>query len=91
MFNEVDQEYSYIEEVRENVFPDDPLAFNSIQFRGKLTRVSGGAAFRVQKLNLGFQVGVLIGDLEQQTSITFVDEKGDNVSQSTRRSKSILI
>jgi hypothetical protein len=87
VFNEVDQEYRYVEEVRENVFPDDPLAFNTIQFRGKLTRISAGAAFQIKKLNLGFQAGLLTGDLEQAVSVTFVDDQGDNFSQTTQRSK----
>ena len=88
VFNEVDQEYQYVEEVRENVFPDDPLAFNAIQFSGKLTRISGGAAFQVNRLNLGVQAGVLTGNLDQRASVTFVDEKDENLSQSTTRSKS---
>ena len=87
-FNEVDQEYEYIEEVRENVFPDDPLAFNAIQFSGKLTRISAGAAFQVDRLSLGLQAGVLTGNLDQRTSVTFVDVKDENLSQSTTRSKS---
>jgi len=85
-FEEVDQSYEYNEEVRENIFPDDPLAVNHIKFDGQLTRYSFGAAFQVaEPLDVGFQVGILQGELDQEESITFLQPPQFDISESSSR------
>lgn len=71
--NDLNQDYKYEEEVRENIFGDSLLAFNEIEYNGKLNRYSLGAGFNVgMGTHFGFQVGVLQGDLNNESSITFV-------------------
>lgn len=88
IFNEIDQNYEYVEEVRQNVFPDDPLAYNTIKYEGKLNRYSLGAALQVMgNLNLGLQAGLLSGgDLQESTSIVFVDNSENDYFGSSSRS-----
>ncbi len=86
-FEEVDQSYEYNEEVRENVFPDDPLAINRIKFDGQLTRYSFGAAFRIaEPLDIGFQIGILQGDLDQIRTISFINDDTRNRRENSFRS-----
>lgn len=87
VFNEIDQRYDYEEDVRQNEFPDDPLALNTISFDGKLIRYSLGAAFRVlENWSLGVQGGILNGDLEQTTAVSFVGGSSEDYSESSSRS-----
>lgn len=73
LHNELNQDYKYEEEVRENIFGDSLLAYNDIEINGKLNRYSFGAGFEVSNgLHLGFQTGVLQGDLKDGSSINFV-------------------
>ena len=77
-YNELDQNYSYLEEVRNRDFNGERsvLAYNQIEFDGRLTRYSFGTAFELgQKLDLGVQVGFLNGDLESSSSVDFQDEE----------------
>lgn len=87
VFNEIDQRYNYEEDVRQNEFPDDPLALNLIKFQGRLTRYSLGAAFRVlENWSLGVQGGILSGNLEQTTAVSFVGGSSKDYSRSSSRS-----
>lgn len=87
MHNEVNQDYLYEEEVRENIFGDFLLAHNKIQYKGKLNRYSFGAGFDTRTgLHLGFQVGVLQGDLQKDSSITYFQSGfGDDVNFTRQR------
>ncbi len=85
MHNELNQDYMYKEEVRENIFGDSLLAFNEIEYDGKLNRYNLGAGFDAgMGFHLGFQIGVLQGDLQKDSSITFFQE-GDDVNFSRLR------
>jgi hypothetical protein len=87
VFNEINHNYEYLEEVRQNTFPDDPLAYNTIRYEGKLTRYSFGAALQfMERLNVGLQAGLLSGNLDQSASIVFVDNNDDNTFTSSSRS-----
>lgn len=87
VFNEINHNYEYVEEVRQNVFPDDPLAYNTIQYQGKLTRYCLGAAFQfMERLNIGLQGGILSGNLDQNSSVVFVDNSANDYFQSSSRS-----
>ncbi|MGH1365407.1 MAG: hypothetical protein ACRBF0_17730 [Calditrichia bacterium] len=77
-YNEVDQDYKYLEEVRSRDFNGErsPLAYNQIQFEGDLTRYSFGTALGLgSKLDFGFQLGFLNGDLESSSSVDFQAEE----------------
>lgn len=77
--NELNENYIYDEEVRENIFGDSLLAFNEIEYSGRLNRYSLGAGFTVPTggqvggmgFHFGFQVGILQGDLQKDSSITY--------------------
>jgi hypothetical protein len=84
--NDVNQDYKYEEEVRENIFGDTLLAYNEIAHKGKLNRYAFGAGFEATKeIQLGFQVGVLQGDLQNDSSITYVVKGYTDVSFSRLR------
>ncbi len=86
VFEEVDYDYEYRESVRENVFPDEPLATNLIRFDGLLRRFSLGAAFRITDgVDLGVQAGVLNGDIDYRQSVTFFDKPAQNQSVAATR------
>lgn len=86
LHNELDQDYKYEEEVRQNIFGDSLLAYNKIEYTGKLNHYSFGAGFDVSKeLHLGFQTGVLQGDLKKDSSITFVRAGYTDVKFSRQR------
>ena len=86
VFEETDLNYDYEEEVRENIFPDDPMAINRIKFDGRLMRYSFGAAFNVfQPLNVGFQLGMIRGDIMQERSVTFIDDDTNNQAVMSNR------
>lgn len=75
-FTELDHNYRYEEEVRENDFEREqaPFAYNQIINDGAITRFSFGAAFQLtSKLHAGIQAGLLSGSLDQETSVVFVD------------------
>ncbi len=75
-YREVDQNYRYLEEVRKNIFGDSLLAENRITIDGQLQRVSVGGAFRIlPAVYVGFQVGILSGKLDKDSSITFFDRR----------------
>lgn len=83
-FSEIDQNYLYEEEVRSNIFGDALLAYNRIEFDGKLQRYALGAAFNVAKnLDLGVQVGLLNGNLAQSASTIFVENSNNDFMTST--------
>ncbi len=87
-FEEVDLSYDYREEVRQNVFPDPPLAENRIRLEGKITRYSLGAAFRIiDPLDVGVQVGFLQGDIQRERSIAFFTNPAQNVTEISRRER----
>ena len=78
--NELDQDYQYQEEVRENVFGDALLAYNTIEVNGGLTRYSLGSAVRVfDKLDAGVSLGMLKGDLSQRQAVIFVNDPEDDL------------
>ncbi|RMG63916.1 MAG: hypothetical protein D6715_10520 [Calditrichaeota bacterium] len=77
-FTELDQDYDYEEEVRENIFGDSLIAFNRIVQDGRLSRYGIGVAVAVTKnVFLGAQLGVLSGDLSRDSTIAFVRRGGD--------------
>ncbi|MEJ2634276.1 MAG: hypothetical protein P8184_03160 [Calditrichia bacterium] len=66
-FTEIDQNYNYLEEVRQNIFGDSLVAYNRIEFNGALQRYGVAAAAPVDLLpgfSLGVQAGVLQGSLD---------------------------
>ncbi len=70
---EIDQDYRYNEEVRQNIFGDSLLAYNQIEFDGGLRRY--GAAFAlpvIPGLSVGMQFSVLGGKLHYSRKISFV-------------------
>lgn len=85
--NDVNQDYKYEEEVRENIFGDSLFAYNEIGYGGKLNRYSAGAAFNAgMGIHLGFQVGILRGDLHKDSSITYLQSGfGPDVNFSSQR------
>lgn len=75
-FVELDHHYRYREEVRKNIFGDSLLAENQISVQGRLHRYSLGLALQVGSgIFVGFQLGLLRGDLEKDSSIQFYDNR----------------
>ncbi|MFQ5582976.1 MAG: hypothetical protein ACE5GL_00900 [Calditrichia bacterium] len=73
---EINHNYLYEEEVRENIFGDSLLAFNRIEFNGVTRRYALGAGFDIGKgVLLGFQLGILQGGLDKDSTISF-QQKG---------------
>lgn len=91
VFDEINQNYDYFEEVRVRDFDDEKnaLAYNEIVIDGKLTRLSFGAAVEViDKLSAGLQIGVLRGDLDYRQSTNFYreeDQSGDQLFEQMRK------
>jgi len=84
--NDVNQDYKYEEEVRENIFGDTLLAYNEIEYKGGLNRYVFGAGFDAGRgIRLGFHVGVLQGNLQNDSSITFVVKGFTDVNFSSQR------
>ncbi len=74
-FIEIDQNYRYNEEVRENIFGDSLLAYNHIYYDGGLRRTSFAVAASMPflpALSLGVQFGFLSGSLDYEAGITWV-------------------
>ncbi len=74
-FVEIDQNYKYDEEVRENIFGDSLLAYNHIYYDGGLRRYSFALAASMPflpALSLGIQTGFFSGSLDYNAGITFV-------------------
>ncbi len=90
VFEEVDQNYEYVEEVRANDFDAEQsvLAYNEIHLDGRLQRVSLGAGLQFREnLNLGFQVGFLTaGDVEKERSVEFVESDTADIDEFSTRS-----
>ena len=73
-YSELDLNYGYLEEVRENIFGDRLLAYNQLNIDGRLTRYSVGAAFEITShLHIGLQAGMLTGRLENSRSVDFIE------------------
>lgn len=86
VFNELDQDYEYTEQVRENIFGDAPIAVNRIRYDGALTRYAVGAAVQpTEKLRLGMQVGLLSGDLFRERTIDFFNDPSQSEAEMNRR------
>lgn len=86
IFNDLDQDYRYDEEVRENIFGDSLMAFNRIEYDGKLTRYSVGAGLEFLKtVHLGVQLGFLNGDLTGVKEIRFVKKGFTDLRQKENR------
>jgi hypothetical protein len=87
-FTEVDQNYKYLEEVRQNIFGDSLEAYNRIDFTGALQRYSfAGAATLpfLPKLSLGVQAGILKGSLAYKKQIDFVKATEADILSSADR------
>ncbi|MBN2365552.1 MAG: hypothetical protein EH225_06125 [Calditrichaeota bacterium] len=64
-YPEIDFRYNYNEEVRENVFGDELIAYNRIEANGLLRRYSAALAAVLPflpDLSVGMQVGIINGD-----------------------------
>ncbi|RMH85144.1 MAG: hypothetical protein D6681_16275, partial [Calditrichaeota bacterium] len=84
VYEEVNLDYRYDEEVRSNDFDREQvvLAYNKIRFDGGLRRYAVGVGLQFAgRLNLGLQAGFLSGDLQQERSITFVGAEGQDVRE----------
>lgn len=87
VFQEIEQDFRYDEEVRENIFGDQLLAYNSIDYDGRLTRYAFGAALQpAGPLQAGFQIGALSGDLTSDSAVTFLSGSARNLNSHTTRS-----
>jgi hypothetical protein len=87
-FKEIDQNYQYNEEVRQNIFGDFLEAFNKIEFSGALQRYGGAIATSLPSLpnlSLGVQAGILDGSLSYLREINFVDTTQQDVRTSIDR------
>jgi len=74
---ETDHQYTYLEEVRENVFGDRLIAYNQIRAAGILRRYSAavaGAVPALSGLSLGIQAGLLQGNVEYREEVNYVQE-----------------
>ncbi len=77
-FVQLDQDYDYEEEVRENIFGDSLVAFNRIVQDGQLSRYSLGISMALNKhVFLGLQLGFLSGDLTRDSTIAFARRSGE--------------
>jgi len=86
VFNELDQDYEYSEQVRENVFGDAPIAVNRIRYDGALTRYSVGAAVQPAiNMRLGVQIGLLSGNLLRERTIDFLNDPSQSETEINRR------
>ena len=84
---EINHNYLYEEEVRENIFGDSLLAFNRIEYDGVTRRYSLGAGINVGKgLLLGLQAGVLNGDLKKDSTVNYVQKGFTDISYKSNRS-----
>ena len=80
-YTHIDFRYSYLEEVRENVFGDELIAYNRIEGEGVLQRYSLGIASDVPgfpALSLGLQAGFLQGNVDYRKEVNYVDS-GDRL------------
>ena len=71
-YREIDQNYEYLEEVRNNVFGDELLAYNRIKIKGGLQRYSGAVAADLPflaGLSVGLQAGILDGSLDYNKQV----------------------
>jgi hypothetical protein len=74
---EIDHEYTYLEEVRENIFGDRLIAYNRIRAEGTLRRYAAAisSAFPpLPGLSLGIQAGLLQGNINYQEEVNYVQE-----------------
>jgi len=79
IYNEMDYRYSYLEEVRQNVFGDPIIGYNRINIDGMLQRYTVGFAMHVPSLpglSLGIQAGILDGTNRYQMEINYLDARG---------------
>ncbi len=87
-FTEIDQNYQYLEEVRENEFGDALLAYNRIEFDGALQRYGLALAAPLPvlpDLSLGFQAGMLDGHLDYVREVNFVNGNQNDILQRVHR------
>ncbi|MFZ0390540.1 MAG: hypothetical protein WAN36_08765 [Calditrichia bacterium] len=88
-FTEIDQNYQYTEEVRQNIFGDSLLAYNRIQIDGSLRRYGIAVAAEMPNLpalSLGIQAGILDGSLDYDREIDWVRRDSSEIQAQTRRS-----
>ena len=75
-YTEVDQNYTYLEEVRENIFGDPIIAYNRLEINGKLQRYAIAFAFsmpKIQGLSIGVQTSLLKGSLRSEMNVNYVE------------------
>ena len=71
----LDFNYDYVEEVRTTGFTDDILAYNKIQSEGVLQIISLNAAAKlIDELAVGVQVGLIIGEIDNSSTINPEDD-----------------
>jgi hypothetical protein len=76
IFSEIDYRYSYLEEVRENIFGDPLIAYNQIQANGVIKRYSTGLAMDIPtfpRLAVGLQAGFLNGSSDYQVEVDYLN------------------
>lgn len=81
-FPEIEQNYSYTEEVRDNIFGDPLVAYNRIKIDGSLQRYGiavAGALPNFPDLSFGIQAGVLDGSLDYFKKIDSVSAKVEDM------------
>ncbi len=77
-FPEIDYHYRYREEVRENIFGDQLIAYNRIEANGLLRRYSIALAGNVpgaNKLSVGIQAGMLKGSVDYVSEINYYESQ----------------
>ncbi len=79
IYGEIDYRYSYLEEVRQNVFGDPLIGYNRINMDGMVQRYTIGLAMNIPslpRLSLGVQAGILSGTTSYQMEINYLDARG---------------
>jgi len=74
-YPEIDYQYSYREEVRENIFGDQLIAYNRIKTTGMLRRYGFALAATLPplpRLSLGVQAGFLQGEANYQSEVNYI-------------------
>ncbi len=72
---EIDHQYTYVEEVRENIFGDQLIAYNRINASGTLRRYSAAIASAIPPipaLSIGLQAGLLQGNVDYREEVNYV-------------------
>jgi len=86
MHEEMNQNYTYEEEVRENIFGDSLLAYNNLSYRSVLRIYGLAAGFTFgEAAHAGLQVALLNGNLDKDSSVVFLQRGYTDIKLITNR------